>query len=221
MAKIGVLLSGCGVQDGSEIYESVLTLLALSQGHAEAICIAPNMAQKQVVNHISGEEMQEKRSVLIEAARLARGVIEDLDDMQGKDLDGLILPGGFGAAKNLSTFAFDGVDCQVHPEAERLIAEIHEAGKPLGAMCIAPAVVAKVLEGKGLRLTMGSDPKLRQAVEKLGHQFIECETGDICVDEQHNVVTTPAYLTAQSIAGAQEGIGRLVQKILERIQEKV
>ena len=138
MAKVGVLLSGCGVFDGSEIHEAVLTLLTLDRAGAEIVCMAPNMDQAHVINHLTQEVMNEKRNVLVESARIARGEIKDLQEVQAPDIDALIIPGGFGAAKNLSDFAFKGTAATVHPEVERLLNDMVAAGKPVGAICIAP-----------------------------------------------------------------------------------
>ena len=143
MAKIGVLLSGCGVYDGSEIHEAVLTLLALDRAGAEIICMAPNMDHYHVINHITQEVMEEKRNVLVESARIARGEIKDIENVNASDLDGLILPGGLGAAKNLSEFAVKGPETSVHPEVKRILNEMAEAGKPIGAICIAPATLTR------------------------------------------------------------------------------
>ena len=167
MPKVGVVLSGCGVMDGSEIHESVLTLLALDREGAQAICMAPNMDQFQVINHLAGDETREKRNVLVESARLARGKIRDIKDVREKEIDALIFPGGYGASKNLCTFAVDGTPCEVHPEVARLVKEVHKAGKRIGAICIAPALLAKIFEGAGLELTIGRDPQTAQAIEKL------------------------------------------------------
>ena len=156
MAKIGVILSGCGVNDGSEIHEAVLTLLAIDKHGAEAVCMAPDMEQADVIDHLAGKPASEKRNVLVESARIARGNIRSLKDVKAADIDAVVLPGGFGAAKNLSTFAKDGPGCKVQGDVERLLKEMHEAGKPIGALCIAPAVLAKALGSKKPRLTIGS-----------------------------------------------------------------
>ena len=168
MPKIGVVLSGCGVMDGSEIHESVLTLLALSKYGAEALCVAPNMDQVHVIDHLTQEEKKEKRNVLVEAARIARGKIRDIKTVRGSEVDGLIFPGGYGAAKNLCSFAFDGPDCKVHPEVARLAKEVHETGKPIGAICISPALIAKIFQGNSLKLTIGTDKETGGAIEKMG-----------------------------------------------------
>lgn len=217
MASIGVVLSGCGVMDGSEIYETVLTLRELSIRGVEYMCMAPRGVQRHVINHILGEEMDQQRDILVESSRLGRGVIEDIDDVEVRDVAGLIFPGGYGAAKNLSTFAFDNTDCQVLPEVERLVTDVYEAGKPIAAMCIAPAVIGKILEGKGVKLTMGMDEAMIKALNDLGHEAVSCDFDEICVDEDHKIVTTPAYMVAQSIAEADKGISALVGAFLNLI----
>ena len=217
MKKIGVVLSGCGVMDGSEIHEAVLTLLAIAGESAEAVCMAPNAEQHHVVNHLTQQEMKEKRNVLVESARIARGKIKDLKDVKAKDVDALIFPGGYGAAKNLSTFAFDGPDCKVDPEVARLAREVHEAGKPIGAICISPALIAKIFQGKSVKLTVGTDPETAGAVQKMGHEHIACGVSETCVDLKNRIVTTPAYMLAQNIAEAYAGIKKLVAEVLRLI----
>ncbi len=212
--KIGVILSGCGVMDGAEIHESVLTLLALSKAGAEAVCMAPNMDQKHVINHVTGEEMKEVRNVLVESARIARGKIKDLKTVKASEIDALILPGGYGAAKNLSTFAWEGSDCKIEPEVARLVKEVHAAGKPIGAICIAPAVIAKILQGTSVPLTIGNDAETAGALKKMGHKHVDCRVQEICVDAAQKIVTTPAYMLAQNIAEASIGIEKLVKEIL-------
>lgn len=213
MAKIGVVLSGCGVMDGSEIHESVLTLLALAREGDEAVCLAPDVGQRDVINHLTGKPVNEKRNVLVESARIARGKIQDIKGMKAKDIDGLIFPGGYGAAKNLCTFAFDGPDCKVHPEVARLAREVYEAGKPIGAICIAPALIAKIFEKKSLSLTIGNDPETAGAIQKMGHRHMVCPVDQICVDSTKPFVTTPAYMLAKNLAEAWEGIEKLVKEV--------
>ena len=215
MPKVGVVLSGCGVMDGSEIHESVLTLLALAKAGAQAVCMAPNTEQLHVINHLTGEETKEKRNVLVESARIARGKIRDLKEVKEKELDALIFPGGYGAVKNLCTFAVDGTDCQVHPEVARLVREVHKAGKPIGALCIAPALVAKIFEGAGIGLTIGKDKETAQALAKLGQKHEECEVGEAWIDPDHKIVTTPAYMLARNVAEAWQGIEKLVKEVLK------
>lgn len=213
MKKIGVVLSGCGVYDGSEIHEAVLTLLALSRQGAEAICFAPDKSQADVINHLTGEPMAETRNVLIEAARIARGAVQPLAQADASTLDALIVPGGFGAAKNLSTFASEGAECYVDPDLKRLAQAMHAAGKPLGFICIAPAMLPRIFDFP-LRLTIGTDIDTAEIVEDMGGEHVPCPVDDIVVDEDNKIVTTPAYMLAQSIAEAATGIDKLVDRVL-------
>lgn len=213
MKKIGVVLSGCGVYDGSEIHEAVLTLLALSRQGAEAICFAPDKSQADVINHLTVEPMAETRNVLIEAARIARGAVQPLAQADASTLDALIVPGGFGAAKNLSTFASEGAECLVDPDLKRLAQAMHAAGKPLGFICIAPAMLPRIFDFP-LRLTIGTDIDTAEIVEDMGGEHVPCPVDDIVVDEDNKIVTTPAYMLAQSIAEAATGIDKLVDRVL-------
>ena len=218
MAKVGVILSGCGVYDGSEIHEAVITLLALDRAGAEAVCMAPNMAQMHVVNHLTGEVAPaESRNVLVEAARIARGKIRDIEDVKAAELDALILPGGFGAAKNLCDFAVKGADCTVQPEVARLVKEIVQAKKPLAAVCIAPALVSKVLGQEKLahKLTIGTDQQTAAALQKMGTEHVACPVREFVVDRQNKIVSTPAYMLAGRISEAAEGIEKTVRALLE------
>ena len=214
MKKIGVVLSGCGVYDGAEIHEAVITLLAIARRGAQAVCFAPDKAQTDVINHLTGETMAESRNVLIEAARLARGAIQPLASARVDDLDALIVPGGFGAAKNLSNFAAQGSDCVVDRDLQALTLAMHEAGKPLGFMCIAPALLPKLLDQQA-RLTIGNDPDLGEVIDAMGGEPVICPVDDIVVDSDHKIVTTPAYMLAPSIAQAALGIDKLVARVLE------
>lgn len=221
--KVAVVLSGCGFKDGAEIHEAVLTLLALSQAGAVTKAYAPNIPQKTVTNHLTGEAMGETRNVLVESARIVRGDISDLKNLKASDADALIFPGGFGAALNLSDFAVKGPSCSVNPEVERVVKEFHAAGKPIGAICIAPGFVAKVLGSTTVRaqqaapllLTIGKDAGTAQALEACGAQHQNTAVHEICVDEANKVVSTSAYMMAENIAEAETGITKLVQKILE------
>nr|WP_320136453.1 isoprenoid biosynthesis glyoxalase ElbB [uncultured Amphritea sp.] len=215
MKKVAVVLSGCGVYDGSEIYESVLTLLAIEQGGASYQCMAPNIDQMHVINHRSGEEMAgEQRNVLTEAARLARGEIIDLADANPADYDALIIPGGFGAAKNLSDFAVAGAAAKVNPDLLAFTQAIHASGKPVGLICIAPAMTP-LLFGEGATCTIGNDPETATAIEAMGGQHQDCDVDNIVFDEKFNLVTTPAYMLAGSISEAASGINKLVNKVLQ------
>ena len=214
MLRIGVMLSGCGVYDGSEIHEAVLTLLAIAENGAGAVCMAPDMEQAEVINHCTGKAVKEKRSVLVESARIARGQIKALKDIRAEELDALIFPGGFGAAKNLSTFASEGPHCRVAPGVAELAAEIHRQGKPIGAICISPALIARIFEKGGLRLTIGSEKETAGAVRALGHVHQDCTVRETCIDREHRIVTTPAYMLAQNITEAAEGIRKLVREVI-------
>lgn len=213
MKKIGVVLSGSGVYDGSEIHEAVITLLAIAREGAEAVCFAPDKPQTDVINHLTGEPMGESRNVLIEAARIARGAILPIAQASINDLDALIVPGGFGAAKNLSSFASLGRESVVDPDLKRLALEMHQAGKPLGFMCIAPAMLPKIFAFP-LRLTIGTDIDTAEVLEDMGAEHVPCPVDDIVVDEDNKVVTTPAYMLAQNIAEAAAGIEKLVSRVL-------
>ncbi|MFP3515692.1 isoprenoid biosynthesis glyoxalase ElbB [Pseudomonas sp. SIMBA_077] len=216
--NIAVILSGCGVYDGTEIHESVITLLRLSQRGANVQCFAPNVAQLHVINHLTGEEMPESRNVLVESARIARGEVKDIREAKVADFDALIVPGGFGAAKNLSTFATEGAACSVQPDVLALAEAFAEAGKPVGLMCISPAIAAKIY-GPGVTCTIGKDPDTAAAVEKMGGTHEECEVSDIVEDKARKLVSTPAYMLAQSISEAASGINKMVDRVLELTQE--
>lgn len=215
MPRIGVLLSGCGVFDGSEIHEAVVTLLELDRAGAEIICMAPNMNQYHVINHLTQEVMPETRNVLVESARIARGQIKDVRDVSASDIDGLIIPGGFGAAKNLCDFAFKGPEATVHPDVERLLKELVEAKKPIGAVCIAPALIAKALGVRKPEVTIGSDQNTAKAIEAMGGIHFTCPVDDVHVDKKNKIVTTPAYMLGPSIRHVAEGIRKLVLEVLK------
>lgn len=215
--KIGVVLSGCGVYDGSEIHEAVITLLAIDRNGAEAVCMAPNIPQLHVVNHLSGEVAGgEARNVLVESARIARGKIKDLAAVSATELDALILPGGFGAAKNLCDFAVKGPECSVNPEVARIIREMVAAKKPVAAVCIAPAVLSRVLGADKLphQLTIGTDTGTAAALTGMGSQHVSCPVREFVVDKANKIVSTPAYMLAGSIAEAADGIEKCVKALI-------
>jgi len=214
--KIGVLLSGSGVMDGSEIHEATLTLYFLDKHGAEIVCIAPNKDQVDVVDHLAGAPTAEKRNVLRESARIARGKIQDVKSVQARDVDGVIIPGGYGAAKNLCTFAKDGPDCRVDEGVAALLKGLHAGKKPIGALCIAPALIAKLFGSDyKVELTIGSDQGTADALEKMGAKHRPADTHEIVVDAVNKIVTTPCYMTARSIKEVGAGVEKVVQKILE------
>ena len=216
--KVAVILSGCGVYDGAEIHESVITLLRLDQRGAHAQCFAPNVAQMHVINHLTGEQMPESRNVLVESARIARGEVKDIREANVEDFDALIVPGGFGAAKNLSDFAVKGAECTVQPDVLALAEAFAEASKPVGLMCISPAMAAKIY-GPGVICTIGNDADTATVVNKMGATHQECDVSDIVEDKARKLVSTPAYMLAQSISEAASGINKMVDRVLELTQK--
>ncbi|MGE1083178.1 isoprenoid biosynthesis glyoxalase ElbB [Pseudomonas shirazensis] len=212
--KVAVILSGCGVYDGAEIHESVITLLRLDQRGAQVQCFAPNIPQLHVIDHLTGEQTSETRNVLVESARIARGQVKDIREADVSEFDALIVPGGFGAAKNLSSFAVEGDKCTVQPGVLALAEAFAEAGKPVGLMCISPALAAKIY-GPGVVCTIGNDAGTSAAVVKMGGTHEECDVHDIVEDTQRKLVTTPAYMLATSISDAASGINKLVDRVLE------
>jgi enhancing lycopene biosynthesis protein 2 len=216
MARVGVILSGCGYLDGAEIQEAVLTLLALDRAGARVSCFAPDVDQLKVVNHLTGEETNERRNVLVESARIARGKISDVARANAADLDALILPGGFGAALNLCDFAVNGPDCTVHPDVAALVQAMHGAGKPIGAICIAPALIAKVL-GQEVRVTVGSDAGTARAIEAMGATHEACPVENFVVDRDRKVVTTPAYMLGPGPKDVAAGIEGCVAEVLAMV----
>lgn len=216
--KVAVILSGCGVYDGAEIHESVITLLRLDQRGAQVQCFAPNIAQMHVIDHLTGQEMPESRNVLVESARIARGDVKDIREARVEDFDALIVPGGFGAAKNLSDFAVKGADCTVNPDVLGLAETFAAACKPVGLICISPALAAKIY-GPGVVCTIGNDADTAEAVVKMGGTHEECDVHDIVEDLQRKLVTTPAYMSAKTISEAAGGINKLVDRVLELTHE--
>ena len=215
MQKIAVILSGNGVFDGAEIHEATLTLYAIAKKGAAYEIFAPDIPQHHVINHMTGEEMDESRNVLIESARIARGKIRALSEFSGREFDALIFPGGFGAAKNLSSFAFDGVDCKVNPDVESAIKEMISLGKPVGALCISPVILAKILGD--VELTIGQDAGTAEAIQKMGATHTETSHGEVVVDRKYKVVTTPCYMLDATIDQIGEGADNVVEALLELI----
>ena len=213
MKKVAVILSGCGVFDGAEIHESVLTLLAIERNGATWHCFAPNINQHHVLNHITGEEMAETRNVLVESARISRGKIDDVAHLKAQDFDALIIPGGFGAAKNLSNFALKGAACELNIDVAKACRSFAKAGKPVAYLCIAPHLIPKIYES-GVEGTIGNDKETAAAFNKMGGQHVNCPVDDFVYDQEHNVLSTPAYMLAENISQAASGIDRLVTKLI-------
>jgi len=217
--KFAVVLSGCGVYDGAEIHESVLTMLAIHNNDATYQCFAPDVDQMHVINHVAGEPTEETRNVLIESARIARGDIKPLSEYKAADFDGIVFPGGFGVAKNLCTFAVDGPDCTVNADAEKAIKDTYMAQKPIAALCIAPALVAKILEG--VTVTIGNDEGVAGGIETMGGTHVVKGHGEVVVDEAKKVVTTPCYMLDANIGQIAAGADAAIKATLDLLPKKV
>ena len=213
--KFAVVLAGCGVYDGAEIHEATLTLYSIAKNGAVYEIFAPDIDQHHVVNHITGDEMNEKRNVLVEAARIARGNIKPLSEFNANDFDALVFPGGFGVAKNLCTFAFDGPDCKVNQDAENAVRQMYKAGKPIGALCISPALIAKVL--RKVEVTIGQDQGTKNAIEQLGAKHVMTNHGEIVIDKVNKIITTPCYMLDATIDQIGDGTEKIVKAILDMI----
>lgn len=213
MKKFAVVLSGNGVFDGAEIHEATLILYVIMKHGASYDIFAPDISQHHVINHITGEEMQEARNVLIESARIARGAIKDLKYYKAEDYDALIFPGGFGVAKNLSTVAFDGPDAKVNTEVERAVKETNDLEKPIGALCIAPAMITKILDDA--TVTIGQDPGTIEAIEKMGGTHVNTTHGDVVYDDNLNLFSTPCYMLDANILQIAEGADNIVSAMLK------
>ena len=218
--RVGVVLSGCGVFDGSEIHEAVSVLIALDRRGAQIACMAPNVPQADVVNHLMQSTAEGGRMVLEESARIARGKIQTMVSVSGEDLDALVFPGGFGAAKNLCTFAKDGPACSVNEQVERLILEMHAAKKPMGFACIAPVIAARVLGARGLepKLTIGTDAKTAEAIEVMKARHVNAEPTELCIDQANRIVSTPCYMTAAGPWEVYQGADKMVEAVLKLIR---
>lgn len=216
MKKFAVVLAGCGVFDGAEIHEATLAMLAIRQQGGSYQCFAPNINQHHVINHITGEEMNEIRNVLIESARISRGDVKDLSDFNPKDYDALLFPGGFGVAKNLCNFAFKGSDCEVTPTVEKAIKATHKAQKPIGVLCISPVLIARVLGD--VDITVGQDEPTIENVEKMGTTHIKATHGEVIIDKKNNVFSTPCYMLDATIEQIYEGASNIVKSILDSLE---
>jgi enhancing lycopene biosynthesis protein 2 len=211
--KFAVLLAGCGVYDGSEIHEAVCVLLAIDKAGAEYECFAPDVNQYHVINHLTGKIEKETRNVLVESARIARGKVKSLKTFDPKNFDAIVFPGGFGVAKNLCTFAFDGPDCLVNPETEIAVIKAHELGLPIGGLCISPVLIAKVL-GKA-NLTIGSDSETANAIESMGATHLNSSGSEIIVDKENKIVTSPCYMLNSPISVIAQGAENVIVALLE------
>src|SRR6267142_1393374 len=216
-ARVGVVLSGCGVFDGSEIHEAVSILIALDKHRAKIICMAHNIAQSETINHTTKKPDSQSRRVLEEAARIARGNIRDIAGIRADELDALVFPGGYGATKNLSTFATDGPNCKVNEHVERLLREMVKAKKPVGLACIAPVLAARVLGTAGLKpkLTIGTDRATADAINAMKGEHQNTGETDICIDEANRLVTTPCYMNNVGPWIVYQGAEKMVEAVLK------
>lgn len=225
--KIGVLLSGCGVYDGAEIHEATMTLLSIAEIGAQAVCISVDKNQHHVVNHLTGEEMPQKRNMLVESARIARGNVSNIMDIDPVDIDALVIPGGFGSAKNFTNWAFDGPDGSILPEVKLLIVNLLNVGKPVAALCVSPVVMAKALEGSNIhaKMTIGSDEmespydikSFSSGLESLGATTEMKTVEEILIDKENKIVTAPCYMMDASILD----IRRNVRSAIEALRDLV
>lgn len=213
--RIGVLLSGCGALDGSEIHEAVLTLLALDRAGVEILCTAPDIDQVHVINHLTQEETAEIRNVLVESARIARGNLVAIDALDAQNIDGLILPGGFGAVKSLCSFALKGPEGDVNPQVRELLRQVHAEKKPIGAICISPATVVMALKECQPSVTIGTDAGVAAAIHTMGGGHHVCKVDEIYVDPVNKIVSTPGYMLGTGLKEIATGIEKLVQKVIE------
>ncbi len=213
MKKVAVILSGCGYLDGSEIHESICALLAIEQAGASYACFAPEMNQRNVVNHLTGDDMNETRLVLVESARIARGDIKPVGQANVEDFDAVVFPGGFGAALNLSDFAAQGSRCRVEPETLKFAQAMKAAGKPLGFICIAPAMIPVVC-GAGVTLTIGNDKGTADAITAMGGKHENCSVDECVIDKANKVVSTPAYMLGPKVSDVFQGISKAVKAVL-------
>jgi enhancing lycopene biosynthesis protein 2 len=214
--RVGVVLAGCGFLDGAEIHEATCTLLSLDRRGAELVAAAPDVEQMHVVDHLRQAPAEgERRSVLAESARIVRGKIRDLAELSANDVDALIFPGGYGAAKNLCSFAVDGRGMRVLPQVERIVREMRGAAKPMGFICISPVIAARLLGDEGVRVTVGNDAETAAAIASWGARHVECSVDEIVVDDRLKIVSTPAYMLGPWIASVAAGIDKLVSAVLE------
>ena len=214
MKKVALVLAGCGVYDGSEIHEAVITLLNLQKNNAQVSFFAPDVMQMHTINHAEGKEEASNRNVLVESARIARGNIAPLSQFDATEFDALVFPGGFGAAKNLSDFAVKGAEMSVNKDVENAISAMQKLGKKIGFICIAPVIAAKTI-ANGVKITIGNDPQVAQAINTMGAEHVNCTADSFVYDEKFNVYSTPAYMLAENTAQLDAGIGSMIAEMLK------
>lgn len=216
MKPIAVILSGCGVYDGTEIHEATMSMLAIDQNGAQYELFAPDIDQMHVINHLTGQQTDEKRNVLVESARIARGNIRDLKEFNADEFDALLIPGGFGAAKNLSDYAFKGAAMKVNSDVEKAIRAVHAAQKPIGALCIAPVLLASII--KESNVTIGTDIETAAHIDHMGAYHINTDVTGIVIDEKNKFVTSPCYMLGTRISEIYEGAEMVVTALISMIK---
>lgn len=222
--KIGILLSGCGVYDGSEIQEAVLAMLAVKEAGHDYVCISVDKPQHHVINHLTGEAMPEERNMMIESARIARGAVQSIRDVHPADIDAVILPGGFGAAKNFTTWAFKGPEADILPEVKLFLVNMSNVGKPICALCVSPVVVAKALEGSAIHpsLTLGTQAEkspydiaaFSAGLRKTGAEVYEKGILELNIDTENRIVSAPCYMLETDILAVRNNIKAAVEATL-------
>jgi len=225
--KIGILLSGCGVNDGSEIQEAVLTMLAIKEAGHDYQCISVDKNQHHVTNHVTGKEMKESRNMLVESARIARGDIKNINEIDGFDIDGLVIPGGFGSAINFTTWGLSGPDSEILPEVKLFLVNLINVGKPICALCVSPVVVAKALEGSDIHpsLTLGTDKEkspydinsFHSGIEKTGAIAETKSIREITIDKKNRIVSAPCYMMDATIVEIRDNIKQAVEAMISLI----
>lgn len=226
--KIGVLLHGSGVYDGTEIQEAVLSLLAIRELGHEYICLAPDIQQHHVINHTNGEEMSERRNVLVESARIARGEIEALTLSHVDKIDALVLPGGFGTAKNFTKWAFSGPDGEIDPLVRDFLRSVIKQAKPIAALCMSPTTVAKALQDTGVKstLSVGSNEAaspydidaISGGMEVAGARVEMKTVEEVSVDVENKIVCAPCYMMEADILQIRSNIYQAVKKMIDLIE---
>ncbi len=216
MKRFAVIIAGCGVYDGAEIHETVLTLLAIERHNGSYQLFAPDINQAHVINHLDGKEMNETRNVLIESSRIARGQIKPLTLFKSEEFDALVFPGGFGVAKNLCDYAFKGAECIVHPQVSKAVQRMHHERKPIGAMCIAPVLITRLLAP--VKVTIGDDEVTSKHIGEMGGEHIHTVATQVIIDEQNNVFTTPCYMLNSSITEIADGCDNLITEMTKKMK---
>lgn len=214
--KFAVILAGSGYIDGSEIHEATFSLYAIMSQGAEYQIFAPDVKQHHVVDHITGKEMDEERNVLVESARIARGDIKPMSEFRQEEFDALLMPGGFGVAKNLCTYAFDGADMKINPEVEKAVKDIISADKPIAGLCISPVIISKVVDD--VELTIGKDEHVAADTEKMGSRHKQTGHGEVVVDSKYKIATTPCYMLESTVLNIFDGANNVVKAVMDMMK---